>query len=119
MIDGYSVKSLRRGRSNASLKVEAEPYREGAFLLVRKQAVIAETHAAKRTIKLLAMENLIPALAAFYSSIDQLKHQTFISTRNEPVCRWKPSIEIRMLVPRLTSKQNGMSLSLVGNFIQK
>ena len=85
MTDGYSVKSLHGGRSNASLKVEAKPYREGAFLLVRKQAVIAETHAAKRTIKLLTMENLIPALATFYSSIDQLKHQTFISTRNEPV----------------------------------
>jgi hypothetical protein len=50
-----------------------------AFLLMAKQAVIAETHAAKRTIELLAMKNLVPAFAAFYSSIDQLKHQMFIS----------------------------------------
>jgi hypothetical protein len=49
-----------------------------AFLLVAKQAVIAETHGAKRAIELLTMKNLVPALAAFYSSIDQLKHQTFI-----------------------------------------
>jgi hypothetical protein len=79
------MKVLLAARSNARLEVEAKPYRQGAFLLVTKQAVIAETHAAKRTIELLTMENLIPALAAFYSSIGQLKHQTFISTRKEPV----------------------------------
>jgi hypothetical protein len=50
-----------------------------AFLLVAKQAVIAETHGAKRAIELLTMKNLVPAFAAFYSSIDQLKHQMFIS----------------------------------------
>jgi hypothetical protein len=65
-------------KSSPALEVEAKPYREGAFLLVIKQAVIAETHGAEITIKLLTMENLIPALAAFYSSIDQLKHRTFI-----------------------------------------
>jgi hypothetical protein len=86
---------------------------------VTKQAVIAKTHAAKRTIKLLAMENLIPALAAFYGSIDQLKHQRFISTRNEPVLPLEIFHRKRMLMPRLTSKQNGMSLSLIGDFIQE
>ena len=52
------------------LEVEAKAYRVGAFLLVAKQAAVAETHAAKRTIELLTMDNLIPTLAAFYSSID-------------------------------------------------
>jgi hypothetical protein len=70
-------KVLHRGRSNAMLEVEAKPYREGAFLLVMKQATVAEAHVAKRTIKLLTMENLIPALTAFYGSIDQLKHHRF------------------------------------------
>jgi hypothetical protein len=70
-------KGLHRGRSNAMLEVEANPYREGAFLLVMKQATVAEAHVAERTIKLLTMENLIPALTAFYGSIDQLKHHRF------------------------------------------
>jgi hypothetical protein len=51
------------------LEVEAK-YRERAFLLVVKQATVAEAHLAKRTIELFAMENFIPALAAFYGSID-------------------------------------------------
>lgn len=72
------------------LEVEAKPYREGAFLLVMKQATVAEAHVAKRTIKLLTMENLIPALTAFYGSIDQLKHQAFIST-------WKQRFAARTL----------------------
>jgi hypothetical protein len=70
-------KGLHRGRSNAMLEIEAKPYREGAFLLVMKQATVAEAHVAERTIKLLTMENLIPALTAFYGSIDQLKHHRF------------------------------------------
>jgi hypothetical protein len=49
-----------------------------AFLLMAKQAAIAETHAAERTIELLTMKNLVPAFAAFDSSIYQLKHQTFV-----------------------------------------
>ena len=45
-----------------------------------KQAIVAETRAAEMTIKLIAIENLMPTLAAFYSSIDQLKHHTLIKT---------------------------------------
>jgi hypothetical protein len=83
-------KVLHRGRSNAMLEVEANPYREGAFLLVMKQATVAETHVAERTIKLLTMENLIPALTAFYGSIDQLKHHRFLLNRREPVVPGQP-----------------------------
>jgi hypothetical protein len=50
-----------------------------AFLLMAKQAVVAETHRAERTVKLLTMKNFVPAFAAFDSSIDQLKHQIFIA----------------------------------------
>jgi hypothetical protein len=50
-----------------------------AFLLVAKQTVIAETHAAESAIELLTMKNLVPAFAAFDSSIDQLKHQMFVA----------------------------------------
>src|SRR5687767_4161036 len=70
------------GGSNAGLEFKAQPYRQRAFLFMTEQAVIAETRAAERTIKLLPVENLIPAFAAFYSSIDQLKHQTFIRSRD-------------------------------------
>jgi hypothetical protein len=51
-----------------------------AFLLMAKQTVIAETHGAERTIKLLTMKNFVPAFTAFDSSIDQLKHQMFVAT---------------------------------------
>ena len=51
-----------------------------AFLLVAKQTVIAETHAAESAIELLTMQNLVPAFAAFDSSVDQLKHPMFIPT---------------------------------------
>ena len=50
-----------------------------AFLLMAKQTVIAETHAAERAIELLTMKNFVPAFAAFDSSIDQLKHQMFVA----------------------------------------
>jgi hypothetical protein len=50
-----------------------------AFLLMAKQTVITETRAAERTVELLTMKNLVPAFAAFDSSIDQLKHQMFFA----------------------------------------
>lgn len=45
-----------------------------------KQATFAETGAAKITIELVAVPNVIPAFAAFYGSIDELKHHTFRSS---------------------------------------
>jgi hypothetical protein len=74
----YYPKALCSGTSNTRLEVEAKPYGQGAFLLVKKQTVIAETHAAERAIELLTMKNFVPAFAAFDSSIDQLKHPMFI-----------------------------------------
>ena len=50
-----------------------------AFLFMAKQTVIAETHRAERTVKLLTMKDFVPAFAAFDSSIDQLKHQMFVA----------------------------------------
>ena len=44
------------------------------FLLMTNQTVVAKTHTAEGTIKLLTMKNFVPAFAAFYRSIDQLKH---------------------------------------------
>jgi hypothetical protein len=106
-------KVLHRGRSNAMLEVEARPYREGAFLLVMKQATVAEAHVAKRTIKLLTMENLIPALTAFYGSIDQLKHQAFISTWKQPFAARDSASKSRRSCRGVSSEQNGVSYLLL------
>ena len=65
---------------DANLRFETLPHRMTAFLLVAEQAVIAQTHGAKRTIELLTMKNLMPAFAAFDGSIDQLKHPMLIPT---------------------------------------
>jgi hypothetical protein len=39
-----------------------------------KQATIADARPAGLTIEFIAMANLVPALGAFYGSIDPLKH---------------------------------------------
>ncbi len=44
------------------------------FVLVIEEATAAQAGAAVVTIKLIAMVNLVPAFAAFYGAIDQLKH---------------------------------------------
>jgi hypothetical protein len=62
-----------------NLRLKTLPHRMTAFLFVTKQTVIAQTHAAERTVELLTMKNLVPAFAAFDSSIDQLKHQMFVA----------------------------------------
>jgi hypothetical protein len=95
------------------LEVEAKPYREGAFLLVMKQATVAEAYVAKRTIKLLTMENLIPALTAFYGSIDQLKHQAFISTWKQPFAARDSASKYRRSCRRVSSQQNGVNYLLL------
>jgi len=46
---------------------------------VVKHAAIAQTGAAKSTIELVTVENLVSALAAFNGAVDQLKHQWFVS----------------------------------------
>jgi hypothetical protein len=51
--------------------------RETAFILVVKQAAFAKAGAAIIAIELVAVSNVIPAFAAFYGSIDELKHHTF------------------------------------------
>ncbi len=63
-----------------NLRLETLPHGMTAFLLVTKQTVIAQTHAAERTIELLTMKDFVPAFTAFDSSIDQLKHPMFIPT---------------------------------------
>jgi hypothetical protein len=63
-----------------NLRLKTLPHRMTAFLLMAKQAVIAETHGAERTIELLTMKNFVPAFTALDCSIDQLKHQMFSPT---------------------------------------
>ena len=48
-----------------------------AFVFVIKEATVADTRPAGVTIEFVAVANLVPALSAFYGSIDQLKHQKF------------------------------------------
>jgi hypothetical protein len=46
-----------------------------AFVFVIKEATVADTRPAGATIEFVAVANLVPALSAFYGSIDQLKHR--------------------------------------------
>jgi hypothetical protein len=46
-----------------------------AFVFMIKQASIADTRTAGLTVEFVAMANLMPALGAFYSAIDHLKHR--------------------------------------------
>ena len=39
-----------------------------------KNATFAQTRAASGTVKLIAVENIMPAFAAFYGAVDELKH---------------------------------------------
>jgi hypothetical protein len=45
-----------------------------AIVFMIKEATVADTRAAGVTIEFVAVANLVPALSAFYGSIDQLKH---------------------------------------------
>ena len=51
-----------------------------AFVLMVKEATVADTRPAGMTIEFVAVANLVSALGAFYSSIDQLKHRKFRSS---------------------------------------
>jgi hypothetical protein len=46
-----------------------------AFVFMIKEATVADTRPAGVTIEFVALANLVPALGAFYGSIDQLKHR--------------------------------------------
>ena len=56
-----------------------------AFVFMIKEATVADTRAAIVTIEFLAVANLVPALTAFYGSIDQLKHREFRSSEPRPI----------------------------------
>ena len=45
-----------------------------AFVFMIKEATVADTRPAGVTIEFVAVANLVPALSAFYGSVDQLKH---------------------------------------------
>jgi hypothetical protein len=49
-----------------------------AFVFMIKEATVADTRPAGVTIEFVAVANLVPALSAFYGSIDQLKHRNFV-----------------------------------------
>jgi hypothetical protein len=53
---------------------------QNAFILVIKEATVADTRAAVMAIKFVAVANLVPALGALNGSIDQLKHRKFRSS---------------------------------------
>src|SRR5215204_2293465 len=57
-------KCLRSWHDHAQLRLKTLPHSKTAFLLMAKQTVIAETHAAERTIELLTMKDFVPAFAA-------------------------------------------------------
>jgi hypothetical protein len=53
------------------------PISQKAFVFMIKEATVADTRPAGLTIEFVAVANLVPALTAFYGSIDQLKHRQF------------------------------------------
>jgi hypothetical protein len=55
--------------------------RETAFILVVKQAAFAEAGAAIIATELVTVPDVIPAFAAFYGSVDELKHRRFVIQR--------------------------------------
>jgi len=64
-----------------------------AFILMIKEATVADARSAGMIIEFVAMTNLVPALSAFYTSIDQLKHREFRSSEPHPkfmLLRHKP-----------------------------
>ena len=48
---------------------------QNAIVFMIKQATIADARPARLTVEFIAMANLVPALGAFYGSIDPLKHR--------------------------------------------
>jgi hypothetical protein len=46
-----------------------------AFVLVIKQATLAQTSAASSAVEFVAVANVVPALTALYGSINELKHR--------------------------------------------
>jgi len=46
-----------------------------AIVFMIKQATVTDARPAGLTIEFIAMANLVPALGAFYGSIDPLKHR--------------------------------------------
>ena len=71
------------GMIKTILRVKTLPHRATAFLLMAKQTVIAETHATERAVELLTVKDFVSAFTAFDRSIDQLKHQTFVSSSRD------------------------------------
>ena len=55
-----------------------------ASIFMVKETTVAETRPAGMTIEFVAVANLVPALSAFYASIDQLKHREFRSSEPRP-----------------------------------
>jgi hypothetical protein len=51
-------------------------YQKASILMI-KETTVADTRPAGLTIEFVAVANLVPALSAFYGSIDQLKHRHF------------------------------------------
>jgi hypothetical protein len=49
-----------------------------------KETTVAETRPAGMTIEFVAVANLVPALGAFYASVDQLKHREFAFQSRAP-----------------------------------
>ena len=45
------------------------------FVFMIKEATVADTRPAGLTIEFVAVANLVPALSAFYGSVDQLEHR--------------------------------------------
>ena len=64
-----------------------------ASIFMIKETTVANARSAGMTIEFVAMANLVPALGAFYGSVNQLKHREFRSSKPRPnfmLLRHKP-----------------------------
>ena len=62
------------------MKMLVAPISQKAFVFMIKETTVADARSAGLAIEFVAVANLVPALSAFYTSIDQLKHREFRSS---------------------------------------
>jgi hypothetical protein len=66
------------------MKMLVAPISQKAFVFMIKETTVADARSAGLAIEFVAVANLVPALSAFYTSIDQLKHREFRTSEPRP-----------------------------------
>jgi hypothetical protein len=80
--------------------------REGAFVFMLQDATRTQTRAARGTVKLVAVKNVMPAFAAFYGAVNELKHRVIFLSRG-----LKRSVKTVPIFVNTTSRAQAMKKS--------